>query len=372
MVDEYKDIITQPETAKSESDSDKSLKLDRDSHGNSILDNIVLGFFSSLTESKSQTLSTESSKIPPGVAVPTSFPLAPKFINEKLKQLHDALKSVLTKTYEYEDNSDVTITMRTPITHILNTPSPYHQLGEEFKTLFSELMKKPESSSTETSLATTDGFSIDSTLDKTGNKIYQNILNLLRESDEMSNKIGPSVVPVVSQQQNIVTEKIEYNYLFLNGNFSEGTKKGVLDYKILVKEVEVIDTVSIRDAVYLLELLKPKIEGVKKYYILNFDANYNDMQDEVYVKGCIDLFKKIKKDGVDYSKYNFSLLIGADKAKEFDDNSRLFYMIMYIIRKIFNIYMRIKGYTYIIDPATIPKGVNPWLQSTRQLIKLAS
>ena len=115
----------------------------------------------------------------------------------------------------------------------------------------------------------------------------------------------------------------------MNGNFSEGEKKGELDYGILVKEVENIDSKTIGDAVYLLELLKPKTEGVKKYYILNFDSNFNDMQNESYIKGYIDLFKKIKKDGVDYSKYNFSLLIGADKAKEFDDNSRLFYMIMY-------------------------------------------
>ena len=338
MVAEYIDIITQSKTAQSEGDSDKSLKLDRDSHGNSILDNIVLSFFSSLTESKSQTLSTESSKSPPGVVLPTLLPLDPLFINEKLKQLHDALKSVLTKTYTYENDEKVTITMRTPITHILNTPSPYGPLGEEFKTLFSELMKKPESSSKETSVDTTDdtvedttdGVSIDSTLDETGKKIYENILKLLSESDEMSNKIEPPVVPVISaEQQNIVTDKIEYNYLFLNGNFSKGTESGELDYGILVEKVEVIDSGIIGDAVYLLELLKPKTQGVKKYYILNFDANYNDMQDESYVKGYIDLFKKIKKDGVDYSKYKFSLLIGADKSKEFDENSKLFYMVLY-------------------------------------------
>jgi ankyrin repeat protein len=338
MVAEYIDIITQSKTAQSEGDSDKSLKLDRDSHGNSILDNIVLSFFSSLTESKSQTLSTESSKSPPGVVLPTLLPLDPLFINEKLKQLHDALKSVLTKTYTYENDEKVTITMRTPITHILNTPSPYGPLGEEFKTLFSELMKKPESSSKETSVDTTDdtvedttdGVSIDSTLDETGKKIYQNILNLLSESDEMSNEIEPPVVPVISaEQQDIVTDKIEYNYLFLNGNFDKGTNDGELDYGISVEKVEVIDSVIIGDAVYLLELLKPKTEGVKKYYILNFDTNYNDMQDESYVKSYIDLFKKIKKDGVDYSKYKFSLLIGVDKSKEFDENSKLFYMVLY-------------------------------------------
>jgi hypothetical protein len=37
----------------------------------------------------------------------------------------------------------------------------------------------------------------------------------------------------------------------------------------------------------------------------------------------------------------------------------IFYMIMYIIRKIFNIYMRIKGYTYIIDPAT---NIKVWIK----------
>jgi len=379
MVDKYTDIITQSESTEGESEGvqevDKSLKLDRDSHGNSILDNILLSFFSSLTESKShtlqpvspqsesQTLSTESSESIPPAVVPTLIPLAPDFIKEKLKQLQDALKSVLTKTYKYEDDKDVTITMRTPITHILNTPSPRLPLGEEFKTLFSELMKKPESTSERTTTntsnsatddskedTTSDG-TVDSELGDTGKEIYKNILELLEESDkmstesyetsnesdemsnesdEMSNEIEPPVVPVISaEQQDIVKEKIEYNYLFLNGIFSEGEKKGELDYKILVKEVEVIDSFIIGDAVYLLELLKPKTEGVKKYYILNFDSNFNDMQNESYIKGYIDLFKKIKKDGVDYSKYNFSLLIGADKAKEFDDNSRLFYMIMY-------------------------------------------
>jgi len=324
MVAEYIDIITQPKTAQSEGDGDKSLKLDRDSHGNSILDNIVLSFFSSLTESKSQTLSTESSKSPPGVVLPTLLPLDPLFINEKLKQLHDALKSVLTKTYTYENDEKVTITMRTPITHILNTPSPYGPLGEEFKTLFSELMKKPESSSKSAS------GSVDSELDADGKAIYENILKLLSESDEMTNKIKPPVVPVISaEQQNIVTDKIEYNYLFLNGNFDKGTNDGELDYGISVEKVEVIDSAIIGHAVYLLELLKPKTEGVKKYYILNFDANYNDMQDDIYVKSYIDLFKKIKKDGVDYSKYKFSLLIGADKSKEFDDNNKLFYMVLY-------------------------------------------
>ena len=37
----------------------------------------------------------------------------------------------------------------------------------------------------------------------------------------------------------------------------------------------------------------------------------------------------------------------------------IFYMIMYIIRKIFNIYMRIKGYTYIIDSAT---NIRVWIK----------
>lgn len=105
------------------------------------------------------------------------------------------------------------------------------------------------------------------------------------------------------------------------------------------------------------------ISKILSYHIYNIHPNSPvKIQNTEHINNLLDIIKpKVELGTINEDDNGTEVISGHYMINKLNiiHKPYIFYMIMYIIRKIFNIYMYIKGYKYIIDPAT---NIRVWIK----------
>jgi len=105
------------------------------------------------------------------------------------------------------------------------------------------------------------------------------------------------------------------------------------------------------------------ISKILSYHIYNIHPNSHvKIQNTEHINNLLDIIKpKVELGTINEDDNGTEVISGHYMINKLNiiHKPYIFYMIMYIIRKIFNIYMYIKGYKYIIDPAT---NIRVWIK----------